>query len=445
MFTGKSSKALQTQQSLLVSGLTVLLAASLISCQAFVNPISEKGAEAERGNSILGPGRSFAVGFDPNSGPFTDSKMLANIGLNVFAPAYEDLWRSSVRLREALDVACGSGTRAEARIEDSSWRRAQTRWEDAMRAYHRAAALDLGPILQERELYESRVNSCEVDIRLARQVLGDGDAQPLGVEAPREMGLGAVEYLLHESRGVTECARRNAFNRAAFTWSDQPEGVRRLQRCQRALTLSRRIEDATQRLWREWNPREGNHTRSWVDGSRFPQSQQAVAFLAEKLLEVERVKDDRIGRPLGLQRDCADSSGKCPQDREHRWSEMGLQAARERLVMVRDVFRGSGSSSGPGFGFDDLFFSMGQGGRASQLLLELEGVIAQIDQLSAPFGSVIQEMDPVACRSSTRENPLVPLCGWHHRLTLFTREFKSSLLSVLSTVRAPPGFHRDND
>lgn len=427
-----------------------LVAASLLlaACSDFFNGKNNSGNGSTPPPPAKPDGSNpFPAGFDPNAGPFSDENMLANIGLNVLAPKAKDFRLQTEILERDIRDLCTEFENGSAAPEQEAIVR--QRWAKAMLIYHQLDSAPIGPVadagnfLSDNLYAWPRQNYCGMDLEVAR--LGSG-----GKMNPQLLftlkGMGAIEYLLFDSSYGTQCNQKNPSNRAAVEWTQKPLQEKRVDRCRFASQIARDIVTHAYSLERAWDPAGANFSKTMVDGSRYASSREAVNALSDALFSYEALKDQRLGRPLGLHKDCLNPEGKCASSTEHIWSGLSMKAAIARMQGFKSTFLGSDTPVAGKYGFDDALAQAGRSDVTNHILQNIDKALAAAAAVDAkgPLYDQIQEMDPEACRNSTPENPLVPACALHKQLREVSSIMKTEFLVVLS-LKAPPVHQGDND
>ncbi|MBX3021352.1 MAG: imelysin family protein [Bdellovibrionales bacterium] len=427
----------------------LVLSASLLSCSDFTNKSSNNGTS---GGGPIAPkpesGKNpFPEGFDPNAGEFSEANMLANIGLNVIAPQARLLRMNAEFLETSIAQMCEglkTGSNESAGLEQT----ARARWEQTMLAFHKLDAAPVGPIMANGRFLADNIygwpnfNGCGIDIEVVK--LKDS-----GVPNHRLLfttrGLGAVEYLLFENTLGTMCNPRNASHKPALEWAKLDAAEKKIDRCGFAVQIARDLSEHSRLLAEEWDRNNGNFSKTMIDGTRYKSVHEAVNALSDSIFSVETMKDQRLGRPLGLHKDCLSADGKCAELAEHPWSGLALQAMQARLQGFRAVLLGK-SDFRDGYGFDDALKGMGRSDVTEHLLQWTDKALTTANETSK-LGSLqeqIRAMNADECKATTVDNKLVPICALFREVRQLTVMMKTEFLTALS-LRAPITHQGDND
>lgn len=428
-------------------GLRGLFAATLIfvlaSCSDFNNSPKPTGGDGPSPQRPVGK-NPFPPGFEkPNDGAFSEQKMLVNLGVNVVAKDVRNFRLKSEILRDAVVTAC------EARMDASSVATAKSAFKDAMLAFHGVGAVSFGPLAEDKGALYSRIyswpfiNTCGIDQEVEALSRGASkDVAELGVNL---RGLGAIEYLLFEPELKSSCNPR-AFPQIK-AWAAKPAAEKALDRCRTAAKLAGDVMDAALYLEKRWDVDEGNYSKSLIDGSVYPDMKEALTAVVHGMFAFEKLKDERLGRPLGLHKLCTNDSWKCPENAEHPLSGLALEAIRTQFDNFKEVFWGARDRGARAFGIDDLLVDRGYPGAVDELrqaMDQLDVSLAAVEAEGTTLQEQIEAMLPEDCRATTVTDRRVPVCAMYQDLRRITVLFKTDVLTMLS-LRAPPGYQGDND
>jgi predicted lipoprotein len=417
--------------------LAVLMTMSLSACDAFLNKPAPKSSDQPGPRAASEQNLFSQEDLQYDQAPFSERKMLINIGLNVLAPAVKTFAVETSMLSYRLDQACGDSQRS---VDRAAWSDAVEQWQKTMIAYHKVDTTSIGPTLERAALLYAwpYLNKCSVDLA----VMTHAKTPAIGLAsstAPNLRGLGAVEYLLTEPTLKSACHPRA--QPLAAEWSNAEESQRRLDRCRYARVLAQDLQNQAQSLAQAWNPSQQNFTKSMVDGTAYPDVAKATNALTDALFSLMNVKDQRLGRVLGLHKDCGKDA--CPESIEHRDSELALKAYSQRLRQIREVFMGR-----EGFGLDDLLTTKGHADVARRFIELLDQAQRSLDaETQSPWLArveALQGTEAEACKASTSTDRRQPLCAVHADLREAASYLKIQVLTALA-LRQPPSYQGDND
>lgn len=378
----------------------------------------------------------------PNEGPFSEQKMLINIGTNIIARDVEAFATQVPVLKNSLRQYCEAlSTGAPARREETQ---VQLDWERVMLAYHAVQAAPFGPLLDNgREINDflyswPMLNTCDIDRRVVDNAKATVDVNSLKLNV---RGLGAVEYLLFEKSLKSTCNLRA--HPAMAEWNARDEQSKKLERCAWAQELVKDIEVKATSLQNKWSVQNGNFTKALIDGSRYKSMKDAINALTDALANIEKVKDLKLGRPLARHKDC--TSDKCPRDAEHFYSGLSLASVEAQLKAFRAIFVGSYSAQ-PGFGLDDLLEQAGRTDVSNKIVAALDKALASVRavQNKGTLVEQIDAMDSALCKASTMSDRKEEICAVHADVRDVAFLLKTEVLAALA-LRAPPTHQGDND
>ncbi len=442
--------------------LTTSLLLGSVSCSDYFNSKTKIDLPADllqrRGD---GP-NSFDPDFAYNSPPFSEEKMLVSIGLNVIAPA-------TVRLRSHLE-----NLHAEIRVwltnfsfiysdptqlnsldftasdPRLSFKPAQLAWKAAMLSFQFLDGAPFGPLADKQGQMKNQFygwpdfNSCGVVLETAKQARGDSAHKDRSYTI---RGLTALEYLLFDPFTTTECNNRNPQHKLAIEWVAKSLSEKQLDRMRHALILTNELLDLARALEASWDPAKWNFTKSLIDGSRFAHLKDASNSVTDALFSIERVKDQKLGQPLGLHRDCISASRLCPEAIEHRYSGLSLEAMLWQLNGFRAVFTGDAHESNKTYGIDDLLKSIGHESVAQQVLNQSATIVQYLRDVMAKgeFSEQILALNTNSCHNSLpTQKSRNPLCLVHDGLRTLVTTWKTSVLAAMS-LRSPTVHQGDSD
>lgn len=431
--------------SLFFKTLFLCIALTLSSCSDFTN--SKKDAPDSGSNPTPQDPtpNPFPPGYDkPNEQPFTEERMLVNIGVNVIAPQVRRFRLQTELLQNQVQEYC-QALQTEEDIERKE-ENVREQWIEAMLEYHRLEAAPVGPLSDSQLVLASKIysypytNTCGLDFHIARGNIANLPQLPFSIK-----GLATLEYLLFEPTLNSSC-NPNAFP-DTHRWAAEVEPLQKKKdRCQWAQALSEDLTANARLLERYWDVDEGNYTKSLIDGSLYPSPRKATNAVSDALFAIENLKDQRLGKPLGLHKDCPEERASCPEMAEHPYSGIALEAQAQSLRFFKQVFMGTQFLGLPGYGFDDLLAAHGH----IQTAPQLEALVNRALQTNTRLreqGSLreqIAQLDPLACENSTPDNRLEELCAYQKEVREIVNFLKTDILTALSLV-APPVYQGDND
>tara|TARA_Y100001935_G_C17298760_1_gene507829 strand:- start:347 stop:1594 length:1248 start_codon:yes stop_codon:yes gene_type:complete len=409
-------------------------------CSDFFNPtiVEEvKGPSSDLPNPFekeTGEGSNpFPKDFDPNAGTFSEAKMLANIGLNVIFPEARNFRVEVEALKLRLSEYCQ---------DLQSMEPLKTQWKNAMKAYHKLAAIPVGPLAENDRLAMAYLyswpsaNSCGVDVQVEKMSRIGKIEGELIVSVK---GLDALEYLIFEDQLQSTCNLNSPLFRKVKDWVERPESEKRKDRCAFSKHLMSEIESIANWLESSWDPQKRNFSKELYEGKGFSSVHEAVNAVSDAMFAIEEVKDERLGVPLGLHSDC--TADQCPERVEHPWSQSEWTAIEQRVLGFEAVYFGGYDKVSKHFGFDDFLNSSGHGAVASSLKEKFLAVEALLKDAKAqgPLTAQVQASSGCGSQGSPEK-----LCQLFWAVKNLSSSLKLDLLSALS-LKAPPVYQGDND
>lgn len=414
----------------------------LVACSDFFNSENKKVGPTK--NQIQSGFKPFPEGYDPNQGPFSQEKLIANIGLNVIVPATQALRLQAEILNLELENWVTKKTRTEEQKE-----LIQLQWKKVMTQFHFLEGIPLGPLSDKQLGLAEQIyswpysNLCGVDHEVLKFSISNQTAIPSLFTLK---GLSVLEYLLFDETYTTTCNPQSARNRPVVQWTLKNSSEKELDRMFYASKLTQDLLDKTKQLEALWNPNTNNFTMSLLDGSLYPEGiKDAVNAMSDSLFSVEKLKDLKMAKPLGLHKDCLNESKKCPESVEHTWSQISFASIKAQAQGFQAAFNGEGRNLN-GFGFDDFLVSMGRQDVSTKLNENLDQFLRSLEIVESEltFQQQIEAMNVLDCSNSTIQNRIVPVCSMFQDLRVLTTQMKTEFLIVLS-LRAPPTYQGDND
>ncbi len=394
---------------------------------------------------------------DPTTAPFTEEKMLVNIGLNIIAPQAKRF-----RLQtEVLEMRVKDYCEALETNEDVevSLKLAREQWAEAMLDYNRLEGAPVGPLGDKTLGLASEIYAypyagiCPLDIHVAGGRPTTLEGLPFSVK-----GLTALEYLLYDSPRLFDGHAEPKLGSQCFratttlkTWIEKPELEKQKDRCAWSQTLAADLVQKAQLLEAYWDPAQGNYTKALIDGSVFtgPKAhslRRATNSVTDALFSVERLKDQRLGRPLGLHKDCPADKLSCPEQVEHPFSGLAFRAQAETLKFFKKVFFGTVTGA-VSYGIDDLLSE-----NDSDIAPEIEHAIEkslESNQSLREKGTFLEQLanfDSSACERTTVTNRIEELCAYHQDVRQIATILKIEILTAFSPpLDAPAGLEGDGD
>jgi len=412
------------------------------SCSDFFE--DSKTAPKTNGGTVPGgQGGSVSEEFQkPNEGPFSEQRMLINIGVNVLARAADDLHTQVPVLKNSVRQYCEALASGSTALREE--KQAQMDWERVMLSFHVLQAAPVGPLMDNGRylndyLYSwPYLNTCDIDKKVFENTRSavSPDALLFNVR-----GLSAIEYLLFEKSLKSTCNLRA--NPAMAEWNARTEQQKKLDRCMWAQELVKDMQNKSATLQKNWAMDGGNFTKALIDGSRYSSLKESINALTDALANIEKVKDAKLGKPLARHKDCLED--KCARDVEHIYSGLSLGAVEAQLKGFKAVFTGSFTTQNA-YGLDDLLVQSGRGDVAEKMVRAIDQALLSV-RAAQEKGSLfeqIEAMNPTLCKSTTMTDRKEEICAVHADIREVAFLLKTEVLAALA-LRAPPTHQGDND
>ena len=429
------------------AALLIAMMFTVASCSDFTNSGNDKRtATPGTGNKPQAGTNPFPPGYEkPNAGDFSEDKMLVNIGVNIIAPAVRDFALQAELLKNEVGNYCQALTNDTEVIEHEESTQAQ--WKKAMLTYHFIEAAPVGPASDNGRVINDNLYSwpvldlCGID----QEVLKLKETQATNPKALYNVkGLAALEYLLFEPSLKSRCNAR-AYPKT-LAWSQKSTLEKKQDRCEYAKVLTEELVSRAQELDNAWDVKKGNFSKTMIDGSRYKSLSDATNALTDSLFAIEKLKDLKLGKPMGRHKECMNESGVCPEVAEHPYSGLALRAAEAQMRGFQAVFFGSKNVNSKDFGLDDFLAAKGHPEVATRIQEYLTLAIDSSKELAlqGTLQEQIAKVDPTLCKATTITDRKEPLCGLHAEIRGVSTSLKIDVLSILS-LRAPPTHQGDND
>lgn len=381
----------------------------------------------------------------PNEGAFSEDKLLANLIKNIFIPSAQEFQVTSSQLTTTIKSYCQS-------LKDQNdlqyWTEEVERdFRRNLIAFHRVDAVPFGPYVENNRRLADTIyawpllNTCGLDQQTLN--LASGKTIDVNQNLLNQRGLGAIEYLLFSEDHLSRCNLR-AFPQFQ-DWNNKSLLERKRQHCDLALQVAQNVQQKVEELKNAWDPEKGTYVKRLLNGQIFRSQKEAINSLSNSFLNIDRLKDERLARPLGRYRTCLED--KCPQDVEHLYSGLSWLAVSSQLRTLQKVFLGGESPAEVAFGFDDMLVYYGHSNVADRIRLAFDQAVQsvqEIQQQKKTLKEQILEMDSESCKRSTRESREVEICSIHADVREVAHLFKTEALLALS-LRAPSSAQGDND
>lgn len=290
------------------------------------------------------------------------------------------------------------------------------------------ATLPLGEGLRDFVYSWPLVSRCLVEQNIVSQKYASPSFVETGLVNSR--GLAAAEYLLFYDGADNGCSSTASIN-AQGTWAAlSADELSARKRAYLAVVL-KDVAAKVDELHAKWAGDAGFGVvlRTAGDGSSlFASDQAALNAISDGIFYIEReVKDLKVGRPLGVTGECADT---CPEAVESLFARVARDHIKNNLLGLQRVFHGCAAAEGKGF--DGLLRSVGATALADQMAADIEAAIVAVDALpSNDLGEVL-----VSDRAAVE--------AVHAAIKRITDALKADFVTILD-LELPKGLEGDND
>lgn len=395
-----------------------------------------------------------------NAGEFSPEKMLLNLSLNVYLQRAKDFKVKTERLVEKTQAYCLS---IDSDSENLGKTQAQEAWQQAMQSYHKISSSLFGPIIDNARFLADNIyswpvtNTCGIE----GEMIAYKENKKLNPKALFTVkGLTAIEFGLFSDLETTSCDSRNKNFKAINEWTQLEIPEKSKDTCLFALDHAKETALLADQLFKKWDPNSENFTLSLFQGNE--SINQIVNKISDSLFSIEKTKDRRLGRPLGLHNDCTNESGVCVQDIEHKWSHFSFDAIESEIKGLRQIFSGEydPDENKKSFGFDDYLISVRKNELSDQILNQMDLILKLIDDTKKEEVSFTKQLENQINKNLKQDqSPSVGICKRTLGLDQSERPsvcnlqseirnlallFKNDFLIALSLV-APPTFQGDAD
>jgi predicted lipoprotein len=367
-----------------------------------------------------------------SAGSFTRNDLLAAIGLCAL-----DGYRTSA---QKMALVAAAARDHESEQTPPSLAAARASFADAMVDYERIELMQFGPFAKKvatggdgiRDLVYAwpNVDRCLIDETLVAKGYDEADFKSKAAAGAR--GLATLEYLLFFDAPTNACADAAAINTGG-AWQALDGGELARRRAAYARVIADDVASRLAELVEKWEPSGGNFLAelagAGTDSRYFTSQNLALNAVMDALFYVGiELKDQKIGRPLGVAGTCP---GDCGDEVEAPYSKLGRAHVAANLAGFRAMFFGCGERISV-LGFDDLFAGVGAARVADDVgaaLSDAEAALAQI-----PEGKLEEEL---RAKSATAT-------ALHEALRALAELLKTEVVTVLN-LELPGSVEGDND
>lgn len=253
--------------------------------------------------------------------------------------------------------------------------------------------------------------------------------------APSRKGLTAVEKLVFNKESLLPAGLNGRLRPEEEAFNALPKPERQRARC---LVLNRMLEDTGRQaeiLYAEWDASQKQYPRKMLQKLVSGSAPMVMNEVSDGLFYLEKVKDFKLGLPLGLNARCL--KDRCPEEIEHALSGAGIEALRANFEALRAAMVGV---HGPGF--LNLVREVGRPDVAATMENMINGMELALKDVEAAGDLKAQVMSADKAQCNDVSSP-VPVCRlfWYYKN--FSVVFRTDFATALNLN--PPRNETDND
>ena len=327
-----------------------------------------------------------------------EQAMLEDTGREVILPLHERFLSESLSLSQQAQQFCSLATR-----DDTDLAAIRAKWLAAMNAWEGIQNIQFGPVTEDNQAWKVQFwpDRKNLIARKTEQFVRRDDAISLPALQKASVviqGLSAIEYLLYDKP-------------AKALVSGVPGHY-----CEHLGAAALNLHQVAERLYQGWHPKGENYLGHWAQPGEhnldFPDANASVSAIIETLVYgVERIKRDKLQRPLGLE------EGGQPNPYLLEWwrSQQSREAILINLHSLQMLY-----SAGESVGLADLLAKRGADELANKITADFDLAISAIASLET---SLFQNHADPAAQEALRE--LYEVLG--RLLSALKREVPSAL------------------
>lgn len=281
-------------------------------------------------------------------------ELLAGLTTTVIIPGYQRFIEAADKLQADIQHYCENPTGDLAPLQDS-WRAGMTAWQEtAAYTFGPVTRHDLPALIDYQAIKKNKIQYWLEPGRMA-------SAEAIRTYSVQGKGLTVLEYLLFEP-GI----RRSGAEYCAYLG---------------ALTAD--IQANARRIVQLWMSESADYTS--VPANAAVDMQHLDEFLNAVLQQLELVKDEKLGIPLGKKNNGVMQFAKAESLR----SGHSLHNVRANMVSLQDIFTGGRAPGGTGL--QSCLQTMGNLKTAADMEHSLQRLMQELAQLPADFPTALSE------------------------------------------------------
>jgi hypothetical protein len=324
-----------------------------------------------------------------SSGASGDS-ILQNIGNNIILPAYQDLASAATSLDSTIADFNAAPNATRLADVQTRFKTAYISWQSVSAYNYFGPAYSAQPVLSGLNVFPTNTTLIEGNISAA-----NFNITSFANTAAR--GFPALDYLLFGAGGNTLAnftSDPNAANRQHYL-----------------ATVSADVKTEATVAVTAWTTPGGNYIKTFIDGTGNSISSSLGLLLNSMDEDIEILKNDRLGIPLGLV-PVGVNSPVLPNEVEAFYSGISAQLAVSQAKAMQGLFLGTGAN-GNGLGLIDYLIAAKatyNGGQLSDTIkAAFASEVADLQAIPDPMATTIQTDASTARTAFTQSQKLIAL------------------------------------
>ncbi len=317
----------------------------------------------------------------------------------------------------------------------------ESQWRKTALSFQYLAANPFGPLHANGGALGQEINSWpsynkhSLNAELIR-ANAQGEAYNPRLE-PTRKGLMAIENLIYNPSATLQPGLSGQLRPDEEIFNGLPEEERLASRCRVLRVMIADVARNSDTVFRAWAKGGGEYPEAVMHDMRNGRSQMILNELSDALMYIERVKDNKLGMPLGLNPRCRNKP-KCPEDVEHFASGFSVEALTINLEAFQQALIGSPVSPG----FARLLKDVGRNELAEDLTSRMNLIFSDLKLVQAA-GRLDKQIESIDSSQCTNSPDAPALCRLFFQLKAVTAIYKSDFMSALNLQ--PPRTEMDND
>ena len=365
----------------------------------------------------------------------TDSRttFLWNLATKSVCPKVVELRYHATLLRQSARDLCAAKTshRAERDITNN--------WYNTMSTFQFLVANPMEPLRANMNRISNEMYAWPVDNKFAVnaeliKASEQGEGYEMQLAASRK-GLSTIERLIFNKAALLGPGLSGRLRPEEEAFNNLPPASRLRARC---LVISQMVDDVAiqaETLFQEWDINQKQYPRQMLQRLAGGAQPMILNEVSDGLFYLEKVKDFKLGRPLGQNVRCR--KDLCPDDVEHALSGAGIESLRANFEAFRAGMLGE---QGPGF--LTLVREVGRGELADNMQSLVEGMAASLAAVEdlGDLRAQVAAVDKAQCLNV--DSPL-PICRLFFQWKAFSTLYRTDFMTALNLN--PPRTEADND